>query len=39
VCPPAPQLIIEKREELDLRRIATFTALGGGLAGPTLHAW
>lgn len=35
----ACQLVLEKRDELDVRRLSIFTALGGVMVGPTLHAW
>ena len=33
------QLVCEERRRVDVRRLATFTALGGVMVGPTLHHW
>jgi protein Mpv17 len=33
------QLGIEKRQDVDAKRLVIFTALGGCLVGPTLHRW
>jgi hypothetical protein len=33
------QLIFERSETVDLKRVAVFTVLGLALVGPTLHVW
>ena len=33
------QLVLEGAEELDVKRLSTFTTLGGLLVAPTLHNW